>query len=131
MIKNRIICDTDFLISLSVTNESTHQKALNLYQKNEDADFLVLNITMYEVATVLSRKFKQTQAVEILESIQYNFETEIWFEKDWQNQVFDIYKSQLNKNISFFDCSCLFLAQKYKAKIASFDQFYPPEILIG
>jgi predicted nucleic acid-binding protein len=55
---NKIICDTDFLISLAITNESTHQQANQLFTKYEDWEFLVLNLTKYEVATVLSRKFQ-------------------------------------------------------------------------
>lgn len=40
-------------------------------------------------------------------------------------------KNHTKKNISAVDCSNLALAQKYKAKIASFDQFYPTQMLIS
>jgi predicted nucleic acid-binding protein len=130
MSKKGIICDTDFLISLHITNETTHQKALGLYEKYQDYDFYISNLTKYEIATVLSRKFDHNSAKQVLELIQDNFNLNIWFEKEFEIETFKIYNNQTNKNISFFDCSCLFLANKFDWKIASFDSFYPNEKLI-
>lgn len=132
MTLNSVICDTDFLISLHVTNESAHKKAVQIFDRiSEETNFIISNITKYEVATVLSRKFPHSYAVEILEAINQNFAYELWFEQDWQAETFKIYSNQTKKNISFFDCSCLFLAKKFKWKIASFDKFYPKEILVS
>ncbi len=131
-LKNSVICDTDFLISLHVTNESTHQKALELFEKlSANTSFIISNLTKYELATVLSRKFDHVDAVEILQTINENFDYELWFEKEWQSETFKIYTNQTKKSISFFDCACFFLAQKFNFKIASFDKFYPKELLIS
>jgi predicted nucleic acid-binding protein len=81
MSKKGIICDTDFLISLHITNETTHQKALGLYEKYQDYDFYISNLTKYEIATVLSRKFDHNSAKQVLELIRENFSLNIWFEK--------------------------------------------------
>ncbi len=133
MIKNKvskIICDTDFLISLHLSNESTHLEAKKIWEKNLDSEFYVLNLTKYEIATVLSRKLSQKEAVEVIKLINLNFEKEVWFEQKWQSEVYDIFESYSKKNISYFDCACLFLAEKIDAKIASFDKFYPEEVLV-
>ena len=125
--KNSVICDTDFLISLHLENESTHQKAYELFQRHDN--FIVLNITFFEMATVLSRKLYQSEAVEILESIQSEFTNVYNLTKQDELSIFELFKSYSKKNISFFDCACLHITQKLDCKIASFDSFYPKEIL--
>jgi predicted nucleic acid-binding protein len=123
----KVLCDTDFIISLYLSEETTHAKAVQIF--SGDCEFFVLNITLYEVATVLSRKLPQPQAIENLESIQSFFVNVIKLSTDDESQTFDLYKSFSKKNISFFDCACQVVATKNKMKIASFDKFYDPKIL--
>ncbi len=124
---SKTLCDTDFLIALQFGNESTHQQAFNIFQKFDN--FVVSNITFWEVATVLSRKLNQSEAVKLLELIQGQFTDIYIFSADDEITTFKLYKSYTKKNISYFDCACLIVAQKLDAKIASFDKFYPTEIL--
>ena len=128
MINKTLLCDTDFLISLQLATESTHQEAMEIYENNDE--FVVLNITFWEVATVLSRKLTQDQAVATLERLQEDFPNIIDFQSKDEQETFKMFKSFVKKNISFFDCACLIVAQKHGYKIASFDKFYPREILI-
>jgi predicted nucleic acid-binding protein len=125
----KILCDADFLIALFTKQDSTHQKALDLYNSHDSDCFTVMNLTIYEVATVLSRKMQQDKAIYTLESIRIIFPNAITFDIAWEAEVIDLYNSFTKKNISFFDCACMILAPKINAKIASFDSFYPPEIL--
>ena len=70
-------------------------------------------------------------AIALYKLFEENFQNEIWFEKSWEPEVFDLYNSFTKKNISFFDCAGMILAKKINAKIASFDSFYPTSILIS
>jgi predicted nucleic acid-binding protein len=126
----KILCDADFLIALLLKEDSNHLKAVGLYNKySENYEFVFLSITKYEIATVLSRKLPQKEAISMYKDFQDGFQNEIWFEKSWESEVFELYNSFIKKNISFFDCACMILAPKINAKIASFDSFYPAEIL--
>ncbi len=71
MINKTILCDTDFLIALHLETDSTHSKAKEIFSKYDD--FVVLDITFWELATVLSRKLNQDQAILTLEFVQLNF----------------------------------------------------------
>ncbi len=57
------------------------------------------------------------------------FNKPIIFDYKWENDIYRLYNSFEKKNISFFDCACLHYAKIVKAKVVSFDKFYPPEIL--
>jgi predicted nucleic acid-binding protein len=126
---NKILCDADFIIALFVDHDSNYIKATKLYNATDNSLFIVTNITIYEVATVLSRKLSQSEAVYTLESIRQRFINPIIFNHLWEAEVYDLYNSFDKKNISFFDCACMILAKKLDCKIASFDSFYPAEIL--
>ena len=124
-----ILCDADFLIGLYVDKDSNHQKATEIYSQFEN--FSILNITFYEVATVLSRLFDHQIAKDTLKDIQELFTNVITFDQKLEESAFELYYSYNKKNISFFDCGCLITAQKNHYKIASFDKFYPKEMLVG
>jgi predicted nucleic acid-binding protein len=128
---SKILCDADFLIALFVQDDSNHKKAFEIYNSFDSSYFVFTNLAIYETATVLSRKLEHDDAIFTLESIRNRFCNPIVFDTKWESDIFDIFNSYSKKNISFFDCSCLFIAQKFNYKIASFDKFYPKEILIG
>lgn len=131
MITNsKILCDADFIIALLLDTDSNHAKALELYNKFEFNQFFVMNITLYEVATVLSRLLPQFEAIEVLSLVRQKFDNPVIFDPKWENSVYELYKTFTKKNISFFDCGCLIFAKKVNAKIASFDSFYPVELLV-
>ena len=124
-----ILCDTDFLIALLVENESNHSLAKDILNKNIEADFIYSNLIEYELLTVLSRKFDQGIAVQIYTLFKETFENRFEFNLSYEAEIINLYKNSKNKNQSFFDIACLVLAQKLGYKIASFDKFYPKELL--
>ena len=127
MTNKTILCDTDFLVALHLETDSTHSRAKEIFSKYDN--FIVLDITFWELATVLSRKLNQDQAILTLEFIQSNFSNTFNFNKMQEFQTFKLYKSFDKKNISFFDCACMTVAKQNDYLIASFDKFYPTEIL--
>ena len=122
-----VLCDADFLIALFITNEPNYELANTIFDKYDK--FFVLNITFYEVATVLSRKLIQSEAIETLSRIRESFVDIIKLSDEDEVQSFELYNSFTKKNISFFDCACLVIANNKDYKIASFDKFYPLELV--
>ena len=125
-----ILCDTDFLIALLVENESNHSLAKDILNNNIETNFIYSNLTEYELLTVLSRKFDQNVSVQIYRLFKETFENRFNFDIAYEEEIINLYKNSKNKNQSFFDIACLVLAQNLGYKIASFDKFYPREILI-
>ena len=124
-----ILCDADFFVALLIQNDSNHLKARAIVDNHLEANFLYSNLTKYELMTVLSRKLDQKKAVECFELFTDTFEDEFQFDITLEPQIIDFYKQSTNKNQSFFDIVCLVTAQKLNYKIASFDQFYPKDLL--
>ncbi len=126
----KILCDSDFLVALLIEEDSNHTKAIEILQQNIACKFIYSNLTKYELMTVLSRKLPQNIAVQAFELFQKTFVDEFIFDRKLELQIIEFYKKSKNKNQSFFDIACLFLAEDYNCKIASFDKFYPTEILV-
>ena len=124
-----ILCDTDFLIALLVENESNHKLAKDILNNNIETNFIYSNLTEYELLTVLSRKFDQNVAVQIYTLFKETFENRFDFDVAYEEEIINCYKNSKNKNQSFFDIACLITAEKLNYKIASFDKFYPKELL--
>ncbi len=127
---SKILCDADFVISLFIDIDSNHAKATNIFERYNFEDFIILNITLYEVATVLSRILPQNEAIEALKLVRSRFDNPINFNPKWDNEVYNLYNTFEKKNISFFDCACMIYAKKVKAKIACFDKFYDEGMLV-
>ena len=51
--KDTILCDADFLIAFLLENDSNHIEAVEILNANIEADFVYLNLTEYELLTVL------------------------------------------------------------------------------
>lgn len=129
--KNKIICDADFILALYLESDSNHDKVNTILSKYlQVSEFYVLNFTKYEVATVLSRLLPHPFAVNVNKAFLTEFShNEIWLDKEMESKTYKLYETFSKKNISFFDCACMVLATKLNCKIASFDSFYPSEIL--
>jgi predicted nucleic acid-binding protein len=124
-----ILCATDFLIALLIAEDINHDQARGILDKYQDCDFIYSNLTKYELMTVLSRKLEQHLAIKAFELFQEIFVNEFQFDASLEPQVISFYKNSQTKNQSFFDIACLVQAQKFGYKIASFDKFYPKELL--
>lgn len=75
----KVLCDTDFLVALYITEDLNHAKANEILNKYNS--FIVTNITFYEVSTVLSRKLEQLIAMKILNQIQKDFSNILIFDQ--------------------------------------------------
>ncbi len=128
--KSNIVVDTDFLISYFFDHESTHEKAKKIARNLQDSNIYMLDLVKFELATVLSRKYGHTHAKQVIQevpnmdiiSLGYQaHEVDIWGE----------FFKHSKKGISYVDCANVVIARHLKAKIASFDTFYPSDLLIS
>lgn len=126
-----ILFDTDFIIAYFDIDQSTHDQSANLLTKNLSAKYFVSNLVFQETATVVSRKFSLSIWLDIKRALK-EFETsKIFVTEEDTLAIWTLFESFDRRRISFVDCSNLYLAKKMNLKIASFDQFYPSELLIN
>ncbi|MEI6532891.1 MAG: PIN domain-containing protein [Candidatus Roizmanbacteria bacterium] len=126
----QVLYDTDFLLSFLVSTEINNKKAISIYKKHNPHELFALNLVKFELATVLSRKFDHTFAKQIVLALsevpfQWLSISEIEEEAIWRE-----YFSYNKKNISFIDSANLVVARTMNMKIATFDSFYPNEIVL-
>ncbi len=125
----KILCDTDFFVALLIADDMNNDKAMGIIQKYSSWEFVYSNLTKYELMTVLSRKLDQKNAVKALNLFEDTFQNMFEFDALLESEIISFYKQSINKNQSFFDITCLTIAKKNNYKIASFDKFYPSDLL--
>lgn len=126
---NGVLYDTDFIISLFIKEESTHSRAVEIFDTIDLLPSFTLKLVTYELATVLSRKVPHSVVSEKMQqfhTIPFTFLP--LFEKD-EKDVWQEFYSYQKKGISLVDCANLVMARKLNLKIASFDKFYPRELM--
>lgn len=126
----KFLLDTDFLINLFVPNEPSNVTAHTIAKKIAQYERFFLNLVWYEIATVLSRKYTHSFALKILEDLNKTELKVLKFSEEDERETWHEFFLYTKKNISFVDCANLVIARKHKFKIASFDTFYPKEMLV-
>ncbi|OGM20658.1 hypothetical protein A2714_05745 [Candidatus Woesebacteria bacterium RIFCSPHIGHO2_01_FULL_38_9] len=129
----KYLADSDFLFGLFVAKDPHNNESkliLKRVVKNSN-DLLVLNLVVQETATVLSRKDKQSTAVDFLNQFQKMPVQIILLDEEIESFSWEIFRKQTKKRTSFVDCANLATLEKYKLDgILSFDEFYPPELKV-
>lgn len=130
----KIVLDSNVLVALIKSDDSTHAKAKEIMTRlhNEGNVFVVLNLVVQETATVISMKMGQKEAREFYEKRNSVIDQEIFLDNELEAQAWRIFVKQNKKGTSFIDCANLALMEKCKLDgILSFDKFYPKDILVG
>ncbi len=122
-----ILCDSDFLISLFIDKESTYPEAVRIYKLHRSKEIFVLRIILYEIATVVGRKYGHEEAHRILQILHSDSIKKIDI-TEYEFDVWAEYFLHKKRHVSFFDCANIVAAKKYGFKIASFDAFYPKQL---
>lgn len=123
-----VLYDADFIIALLIPAESTHEKAVDLYRRWGVHQAFLLDIVRYEIVTVVSRKYDApTARLAWDRTIPTHFRT--IRAAELEDKAEKEFLSHHKKSISFFDCANLVAAKHYDLKIASFDKFYPKEMI--
>ena len=123
------ILDSDFVYAYFVHTQSTHLVAKNILINIAEQPLFMLDVVKYELATVISRKETQQMAIDIIGDLEFFELKSITINKTDETKIWELFKSYSKKNISFVDCANLYFAQKLNYQIASFDQFYPKDVL--
>lgn len=118
------LLDSDYFIALAFAMESTHAKALAMKQALIGVEQYVLHPILYELATVVSRKFSHALAMAIMEDVRVA-PLRVLEMKAVESMAWEIFFAQRRKSTSFFDCANVAAARHYSLKIVSFDHFYP------
>ena len=120
------LLDTDFIIALHFPGESTHKQALKIYARHAMGQKkAILEPVMFEVATVISRKYSQSEAIKLIKLLQKGDITLLSLGVEELSQVWKMFFSQKNKNISVVDCANLVMSKNLNLRLLSFDKFYP------
>lgn len=123
------ILDSDFVYAYFVNTQSTHLIAKNILTNIVNQPLFMLDLVKYELATVISRKETQQMAIDIIQDLEVFELGRISINDQDEKKIWELFKSFTKKNISFVDCANLYFAQKLNYQIASFDQFYPKDLL--
>ncbi len=126
-----ILLDSDFIISMMIEVDSNHERAVSLAKQYNSVKYSMLRVVKYEAVTVMSRKFSQEVAVQLVQRLDGSEIQLLDINLKDEREIWSIFTSSVKKNISFIDCANLYFAQKLKYKIASFDLFYPEEYLLN
>jgi len=126
----RVLYDTDLIISAYFTDQSTHFKAKQVFSHSNFTQEFILNITLQETATTVSKKFSQNDAKNIVKDIKLTDVVVVFLSMDDENMVWREFYKNTKNGTSFVDCANLVMAKKLDCKIASFDKFYPKSILV-
>ncbi len=125
-----ILLDSDYIIALTFDNESTHHSAALIRENIAGIEQFILEPILYELATVTSRKFGQEHASKLIKQI-YKLPIRRIIIDELEPHILELFHSQRKKSTSLFDCANLVTAKHYGFKIASFDSFYPKELLVN
>jgi predicted nucleic acid-binding protein len=127
----RIIIDTDFLYGLFISSDPNHNRANEIMSKIHNQNLIITSLVKYELITLISRRENQKRALEILEELMTVEFREYFIDQKDDEILLKEFQSHTTKNISTVNCGNLVIAKKLKAKIASFDKFYPAEYLVN
>lgn len=125
------LLDCDYILALAIEEESTHDKALLMRDRLTSMPQFILNITLYELATVASSKFSQAFAKDLVGNIiKPQRPITLLSITDIEQDIWETFFVQNRNKTSFFDCAILTAAKLHRLRIASFDSFYPKRLLV-
>ncbi|MEI6729456.1 MAG: PIN domain-containing protein [bacterium] len=125
------VLDTDFIFSYFDQNQSTHLQSVKLIEKYGQEEAVLSNLTKQELATVISYKVGYQEAKDVIKKLELFNLKEYFINDTGTLEIWKLFWQFNHKKISFVDCTNLYLAKKLKLKIASFDAFYPKEMLLS
>ena len=120
-----IFIDTNVFVALRDTNDSTHQKALEIAKtlKEKTVRFYTSSDIIGETLTVLSRKLGKAIALDWYRDLQKSDIGEIFVDETIHQKARSLFNKTRPKNISFIDCSSVVIMRENRIRlIFSFDE---------
>ncbi|MFW5720166.1 MAG: type II toxin-antitoxin system VapC family toxin [Candidatus Dojkabacteria bacterium] len=104
---SKLFADSNFFISLTNTDDSTHLPAMEIFKSIGGFEELsITNFIFSEVITVVSQKVGKSEAMELGEDIKKKVSI-IYLDEDIMNLAWSVFKSDKSKNLSFTDATSL------------------------
>lgn len=129
----KILVDSDFLIANAKKDDPLHKKAKSLARNlnTKNVKFYCLNLVVQEATTVISKRIGMNAAKIFYSQLGKFIRTFIISDENLERKAWQIFLKQTKKGTSFTDCTNLATLKEYNLdKIASFDTFYPKELLV-
>ena len=115
------VLDTSFLVSLFLAQDSNHQDAEDLAQKNLDEQLLLPEPILHETLTVILYKSGIEKCREVYDRLVHNKQIEVVrFNQNESEEMAEMFLDQKTK-LSFQDISVVYLSKKSKSKALAFD----------
>ena len=137
MVENRkvvksktVLIDADAMIARLLERDSNYSKAQEIGNQllALDYNFMYSPFTIAEVVTVLSNKFSQRFAANVLKKLRNDVEVvPFYFPPSKEDLVEKWFMQQNKKGTSYFDCYNMAILEYFGSKIAgifSFDKVY-------
>ncbi len=115
------IADSSFLVALFLPNDYNHEKAKNIFIKNQEKIF-ISNIILYETLTVINYKGSSKEKKQAYERIISNniFCIETITKSELDNILVEFVNH--STKLSFPDVCVVYIANKIKSKVFTFDK---------
>lgn len=126
----KYLVDADFLFGLFVPDDAHHVTSKRILKKYRNSiQLFVIDLVLFEVATVISYKVNQTEAVRFLDLLPKLELTKIEVRTDLEEKAWNVFRKQTKKGTSFVHCANLAMIELYKLDgILSFDTFYTTKL---
>lgn len=115
------VLDTSFIVSLFLVQDTNHQKAEDLTQKNLDEQLLLPEPILHETLTVILYRAGIEKCREVYERLVRNKQIElVRFNPEESEELARMFLGQRTK-LSFQDVSVVYLSKKSKSRALAFD----------
>src|SRR3989338_339354 len=125
-----MIVDSSVFISFYSEADVHHKEAVEIFKKIENSvQIIISDYILNEIISVLLRKFGLKNSLEVLDAILNSSSLYIRHTSEEEfYEIVEVFKNQKD-NLSFIDCSILWLAIKSNLEINTFDKNLKKEIL--
>jgi predicted nucleic acid-binding protein len=118
------IVDSSFLISLTNPSDSNHKAAIKLHEKHYANGYLYLDDVLKETQTILNLKIGTAQMFRFVDELyreEKPNELQYLISPQEHMEILNFWRNLSANKFSFVDLEILFLANKYKYGVLSFD----------
>ena len=119
MKKALTILDSNVWIAFFDEEDSTHKKAVGIFKKLKVSELAVTEYIILEVATILKKYVGLDVANNFLFKLAQEYIT-IIEDENLLKETIKIFANSAHNNLSFVDCSLVYLSGKYK--VITFDK---------
>lgn len=130
----KALVDANVLVAVYREDDKLHGEAVDLVSRLKEKSwvFVVTNLVLQEIATVLSMRVGMKLARKFLIDYGNMVEEKVFLDEELERQSWRIFEKQEKKGTSFVDCANLAVIEKYKLDgILTFDEFYQKKLVVG